>query len=206
MIRRTSVVTAERTGSSRRSSPLEDYRLEAAGGAAARLSAIPPRAYINVRGRPDDEKLPSATAAVLGAGVPMTPNRWQGDDERFVLWLGPDEWLAVSPEGEAADIERALRERLGDDRWLGITDLSHNYTGFLLSGACHRELLAKGCPLDLHHRAFTGGDCAQTLLAASRVLLRAVDTNTTEILVRNSFARYTADWLIDAAAEFSVDS
>ena len=53
---------------------------------------------------------------------------------------------------------------------------------------------------------FTKGTAAQTMLGLAGVVLIALDDAGTDyrILVRASFARYLADWLIDAAEEFGV--
>lgn len=178
-------------------------RLEDAGGAAVRVAPAVPCALVNLRGRPEDDTFAACVERIVGVGLPEAPNRWSGEDGLAVMWLGPDEWLIMAPEGQAVDIENGLREASPDDPWLSVVDVSHNYTGLVLTGTRAREVLAKGCPLDLHPRNFGQGDCAQTLVAKSRVLLRCVgDGECVEIWVRNSFARYTAAWLVDAMEEF----
>lgn len=178
-------------------------RLEEAGGASVRLSPLPPRALVNLRGRPAADGFAAAVERVVGAGLPDAPNRWSGGADAAIVWLGPDEWLIMAPAGQAADIESGLRSARDGDPWLSVVDVSHSYTGLVLTGTKAREVLDKGCPLDLHPRSFAEGDCAQTLVAQSRALLRATAPNTIEIWVRNSFARYLASWLIDAMSEFA---
>ena len=50
------------------------------------------------------------------------------------------------------------------------------------------------------------GTAAQTMLGQAGVVLIALDDTGTDyrILVRASFARYLADWLIDAATEYRL--
>ena len=68
-----------------------------------------------------------------------------------------------------------------------------------------RDLLAKGCPVDLHPSVFDVGQCAQSHLAKAPILLRQVDREPTfEIIVRRSFADYFWTWLEDAAAEYGL--
>ena len=76
-----------------------------------------------------------------------------------------------------------------------------------LTGPRVRQLLAKGCAIDLHPRVFGFGDSAQTTLGrAGIVLLGPSDAGYDfVVLVRSSFAGYLADWLLDAAAEFAAD-
>ena len=61
-----------------------------------------------------------------------------------------------------------------------------------------KELLSKGCSLDLDATSWGIGSCAQTLLARAQVILHE-RAETTGILVRLSFADYLVDWLLDAA-------
>ena len=167
------------------------------------MEAVGARTVVNLRGRIEDPGFLSAMSQAIGVGLPATPNRWDGDDGRGAIWLGPDEWLIVAPDGEAASLEEAIRAARPGDPWLSVVDLSQSYTALLLAGPRMRELLAKGCPLDLHPRAFGAGNCAQSTLAKARVLLRAVDGGAAiEAWFRNSFTEYAVRWLIDASAEF----
>ena len=54
---------------------------------------------------------------------------------------------------------------------------------------------------------FGPGAAAQTMLGLAGVVLIPLNDTGTDyrILVRSSFARYLAEWLIDAAEEFGVD-
>ncbi|HET6628427.1 MAG TPA: sarcosine oxidase subunit gamma family protein [Woeseiaceae bacterium] len=178
--------------------------LAAASSDAVRIELLPYRSVLNVRG-PATETFVHAVERQSGVALPLAPNRWNGSDRRAAIWLGPDEWLLAAPDGEARALETAIRDACPDEPWLSVVDVSHNYTSFALSGPGTRELLAGGCPLDLHPAAFGAGRCAQTLLAKTRVLLRALDDgNAIELWVRNSFARYTAQWLLASSAEPEV--
>jgi sarcosine oxidase, subunit gamma len=132
------------------------------------------------------------TQPLLGVPLPE-PNRVRTVGERAILWLGPDEYLIVAPDGD--DVAGLEAE--------SVVDVSANRTTIELSGPNARDVLEKGMPIDLHPRAFGPGDCAQTLLARAQVLVRQVDAKPTyHVLVRGSFARYLADWLVDASKEF----
>lgn len=182
---------------------VDGARLEDAGGASVRVAPAAPCALLNLRGRPEDDTFAASVERIVGIRLPEAPNRWSGEDGFAIAWLGPDEWLIMVRDRQAGDIENGLREARPDDPWLSVVDVSHNYTGFVLTGTKTREALAKGCSLDLHPRNFGQGDCAQTLVAKSRALLRCVDDGeSVEIWVRNSFACYIAAWLVDAMEEF----
>ena len=143
-----------------------------------------------------------AVCAVLGLAPPLAPNTAAAADGRAILWLGPDEWLVTGPSDERAAVARALQEALAGHHH-ALTDVSAQSTVLVLSGGRAREVLAKGCRLDLHARSFASGACAQTTLAKAQVLLyRPGAAPTCEIAVRNSFAVHLVTWLLDAMAEY----
>ena len=74
-----------------------------------------------------------------------------------------------------------------------------------LTGKRAREILAKGCSIDLHPRVFGRGRSAQSMLGQAAVVLLALSDVGDDylVLVRSSFAGYLADWLLDAALEFA---
>lgn len=193
---------ADTLTSTTRHGPLEgiDASLQNGGSVALRPTGF--RTLVNLRARADDKAFAAGLADLFGLELPAEPNRYSGDGEHALLWLGPDEWQLLAPDSETPGVGSRLRAALGDDPWLAVVDLSHNYTGLTLSGPSARDVLAKGCPLDLHARTFGDGHCVQSILAGTRVLLRATASDTFELWVRNSFARYTALWLTDAMAEY----
>jgi sarcosine oxidase subunit gamma len=140
-----------------------------------------------------DVHLDPAGAPALG--LPTTPSTWVARGDGRAIWLGPDEWLVTSPSRRPPELPDTD----------AVVDVSGQRTTLRLAGEHMRAVLATGCALDLHPRAFPRGSAAQTLLGMAGVVLLALDDTGTEyeILVRSSFARYLADWLLDAAAEFT---
>ncbi|WP_406334934.1 sarcosine oxidase subunit gamma [Streptomyces sp. NBC_00203] len=173
-----------------------------ASGGAVRLAELPFLAQVNVR---LDAKggAADAIALALGLPLPLEPNTVVRAGELTALWLGPDEWLVVGPPGTQQDVESRIRAAAGAEP-VSVTDVSAQRTTLLVAGPRARDLLAHGCPLDLHPRAFGAGRCAQTTLARAQIVLVARDEPGTGfwVLVRSSFAGYLADWLLDAAAEY----
>ena len=145
-------------------------------------------------------------AVALGTPLPTAPNTVAEAGELRVLWLGPEEWLVVGPDGAAASTTALIRNALGDGP-ASLVDVSANRTTLELSGPAARVVLEKGCSLDLHPRAFGPGHCAQTLLSKVNVVLHQTDPEPGyRLLVRGSFAQYLADWLLDAMEEFRHSS
>jgi sarcosine oxidase subunit gamma len=122
-----------------------------------------------------------------GLRLSLIPNRVTTAGDPCALWLAPDEWLVLAPAG------MSLEERPGR------IDVSAHRTLLEIRGAGARNLLARGCPLDLDPRSFAADHCAQTLLARVDVILFRLDgPDAFGVLVRASFARYLVAWLQDA--------
>jgi sarcosine oxidase subunit gamma len=159
------------------------------------------RGHINLRGNPADARFTAAAERALGAALPTAANTTHVAGDIVVYWLGPDEWLAVTPGEREREIVDALRAAL-EGVHSSVTPVTGGQTILVLRGTHVRDLLAKGCPFDLHSPAFRGGACAQTHLAKAGVLLRPLGDDGMEIVVRRSFADYLYKWLETAAAEY----
>jgi sarcosine oxidase subunit gamma len=189
-------------------SPLSRFDLAARPAHAGDGFSVRERAllgHFNLRGNAQDSRFVSAVQQAIGAAPPVAPNTVVETQVGTVYWLGPDEWLLVSAGERRESIEKALRTALAEVRH-ALTDVSGGQTVVVLEGTNVRDVLAKGCPLDLHPRVFGDGQCAQTHLAKAPILIRPLDRATAyEIVVRRSFADYSRVWLEDAAAEFTLD-
>ncbi|MCV7286671.1 sarcosine oxidase subunit gamma [Mycolicibacterium wolinskyi] len=148
----------------------------------------------------------SAAARVLGTALPTTPSTCSEGTDSTVIWFGPDEWLVTSTALDGEALETRLHAAVAEYGGVSV-DVSAQRTSVRLRGAHARDVLAKGCALDLHPTVFGRGSAAQTMLALAAVVLIPLNDKGTDyrILVRSSFAGYLADWLIDAVEEFGVD-
>ncbi|MCH6587540.1 MAG: sarcosine oxidase subunit gamma [Proteobacteria bacterium] len=160
-----------------RQSPLAhlglDGRAEASRGAAGvTLAERPHRGMVNLRLDPSDETAMNAFAEAFGFALPVAPNTSAGDGAASALWLGPDEWWLVVP-GPGPALADKLRAALADG-FAAVTEVGESRTCIRIAGPKARALLQKGCPLDLHPRAFAPGACAQTILAKATVAIHLV--------------------------------
>jgi sarcosine oxidase subunit gamma len=137
-------------------------------------------------------------ASCLGFALPTVPNTVRSEGDRRSLWLGPDEWLLVGPDGMQDAFQDAVRVGLAG-AFGSIVDVSANRTVLEVGGPKVRELLARGVCIDLDARTFGSDRCAQTLLAKAQVIIERREESAFHIYVRTSFASYVADSLLDAA-------
>ena len=218
------------------------------------MEVLPYRGYLNLRGDPEDNDFLESVQEALGQPLPVAANTFTDGGCR-IFWLAPDEWLVMTEPGveepsagEREGAPRAGKEpsagerevsplahkdppatRLADvlaDRTYALTDLTGGQICIRLSGRNARDVLAKGCTLDLHPRVFQPGQCAQTVLGKASMLIclsgatqdsadsgdgqtrcdsgLAGDGEVFDVVVRRTFAEYVAEWLYRSAEEFGV--
>lgn len=190
-----------------RQSPLASLGLAARAATAADAAGVTMGErervmLVNLRGDGVDRGFLDRVRQALGVDLPAEPNTAAEGTRHRVLWLGPNEWLVVAGEGEqlAAALDAALA-----GLHVSVTDISDARAVIALSGAQARDVLAKGCPLDLHPRSFGPMRCAQSRLAKVAVLIdQRDDAPSYDLYVLRSQARYLWRWLDDAAREYAV--
>ena len=166
---------------------------------AVRIRELPIHGAIDLRFDARNETAGNAIASVLGATLPA-PNAWTAASSAQILWQAFDEWLILTADGRQGALETTLRNALAGVH-CAITDVTDLRAAFEVRGVHARDVLQKGCAVDLHPRAFGLTSCVTTALARVRVTLRLLDDAPAyEILVERSYAAYLKDWLNDAAA------
>ncbi|WP_415855317.1 sarcosine oxidase subunit gamma [Sinomonas sp. G460-2] len=174
---------------------------EVTGARRVSLREVPFRTMVGLRAVPGSDAARRIEAR-LGTPLPARCGEVSVGTGSSVFWLAPDEFLVVSST-DPAEATAALAEALGAEPGSAV-DLSANRTTFELSGTSARDVLEKGCPLDLHPRAFAVGAAYVTQLGPVPVLLWKTGPETWEVCPRASFADYLGRWLLDAMAEFKT--
>jgi heterotetrameric sarcosine oxidase gamma subunit len=134
----------------------------------------------------------------LAAALPAC-GALQVQAQRVILGHRPGRWLILSaPEapGSAADRWRAA---CGDAA--AVIELSSGLDVLHLAGAALREMLARGCRLDLDPALFPAGRVAATIIAQVSTILAALPSGML-ILTPASTARHLREWLATAAQPF----
>ncbi|MET3553614.1 sarcosine oxidase subunit gamma [Burkholderia sp. 567] len=155
---------------------------------------------VNVRGELSDPAFVSAFERVVGCRPPSAPNTVVRAAEYDVLWLGPDEWLVRSNGPVQAGVLEAQLAEAVQGSYAAAVDVGSGYTVVEVSGERVRDVIARGCPLDLHPRVLKLGQCAQSHYFKSPITLIPTGDDTFEIVLRRSFADYFVRIMLDAAA------
>lgn len=169
-------------------------------------------AAVNLRGDKTQSAFLDAVKQALKVDLPIEPNTVTSNGTLTLLWLGPDEWLATfheaTPEADGQLVAR-LRNALKGQH-AAVTAVGESLACISVAGPRARDVIAKGCPLDLHPRVFGGvGHCAQSHLAKTAITLHQVGDETTgglsfDLYTRRSFGGYLWNWLEDAAQEYGM--
>jgi sarcosine oxidase subunit gamma len=183
-------------------SPLVQIELGEARGSAPTIKEVPFLGYLNLRGKPGNTAFLAAVLKVLGSEPPQEPNTMVESGDYRIYWLGPDEWLVVTPTEQQGMVQAKLLKAL-DGAFSSVVDNSSGLTMIEVSGENAGALLATDCPLDLHPGAFKAEQCAQTRLAKAGMTIAPLRKETGfEVIIRRSFADYLLLWMQDAAVAF----
>lgn len=178
-----------------------------------------------------EDVLGMALPVALRASNPAGPRTvsWLGPDEWLVTHTSPEpgpttpepgpttpepvEGRASTRSANVPSLETTLAALLHPAGG-AVVDVSAQRTTIRLGGAHARQVLAKGSSVDLHPRVVRPGLAVQTMVAHAGVVLIVLDPGAVEqgqsaeldcrLLVRSTFAGYLADWLLDAALEYST--
>jgi sarcosine oxidase subunit gamma len=162
------------------------------------------RAIINIRGDAADGAFTSAVRNATGVDLPLAANTVAAAGDVRILWLGPNEWWVVGTDARRQGLIDGLRQAFVGQH-TNVTDVSESRTVITLSGPAARDVLARGLSNDLHPRAFGPGQCLQTSLSRTNVLLHQTDnTPSYEIYVLKSFADYLWRWIGLIAEDFGM--
>ena len=164
------------------------------------IAILPAATRLAVRGRGEAV---AALGDAFGLGLPPDTCRANSSGSRSALWLGPDEWLLIAPDGEAPALAAWMADALGDAP-SSIVDVSDRNVGIAVSGPKAAEAINGFCPLDLHVAAFPVGMCTRTVFGEAEIVLWRTAAETFRIEVWRSFAPYVLGCLEEAGREYQT--
>ena len=163
-----------------------------------RLSVVQVHALKNQK-----EALASAFTSGLRLALPSAGHA-NFREELTAVWIQPGTWLVAAPFTGPDDLTRRLTDAAAGTA--AITDQTFGKSVLRLYGPHARDVLAKGCRVDLHPREFGPGRSAVTPLGQiGCVLIQVDDRPAYDLIVPATFARAAVEWLETAAAEFGLE-
>jgi sarcosine oxidase subunit gamma len=155
---------------------------------------------IDLRGLASDRKFMAATKQALGLELPKQPRTSASWGEIKVLWLSIDQWLILAPRAKVAELLAALDKALEGIHSLAV-DVSDMRAVIRLEGEGAREVLMKGCSLDLLSGEYAPGTVRRMRFAEIAALLHVVADDVFDVYVFRSYADHAWDYLLATARE-----
>lgn len=118
-----------------------------------------------------------------------------------IICVGPTDWLVLATDPDATPWLHRL-DALFQASTYRATNVSQALIRIEIDGPEMRDLLAKGCSLDLHPPLFPPGRAARTRFAGMSVIVRCTGTSKFQLIVTQSYADFALSWLADAELEF----
>jgi sarcosine oxidase subunit gamma len=128
-----------------------------------------------------------------GVALPTEACRAATNGALSALWLGPDEWLLLLPEGQTLPLTAMA----------SVVDVSDRQVAIEVRGEYAAEALNAFNALDLHIDAFPVGMCTRTLFGKAEIVLWRTALETFRIEVWRSFAPYVLGCLAEATREYA---
>ena len=143
-------------------------------------------------------KIQLSTIQIEDLGFPMENSKVESNKETRILWSAPRTWFIISKK---ENIINNIKEKCTDENF-AITDISHSRAVIQIKGLQAREILKKGCPLNINE--FKTNNCAGTVFHGISIVVDLIDNNpdTFNLLTLRSFGESFYHHITDAALEF----
>ena len=142
-------------------------------------------------------KIQLGTIQIEGLGFPIENSKVESNKETRILWSAPRTWFVISKK---ENIINNIKEKCTDENF-AITDISHSRAVIQIKGLQAREILKKGCPLNINE--FKTNNCAGTVFHGISIVVDLIDNNpdTFNLLTLRSFGESFYHHITDAALE-----
>ena len=138
------------------------------------------------------------TIQIDGLNFPEQNTMVESNTETRILWIAPTNWLIISHK---ENIIQLIKDKL-DNQNFAITDISHSRAVIQIQGDEAREIIKKGCPININE--FKKNNCAGTVFHGINILVDLIDNepDTFNLLTLRSFGESFYHHVTDAALEF----
>ena len=143
-------------------------------------------------------KIQTSTIKVEDLDLPLESLKVTANKETRVLWNAPRTWLIMSNK---KNIINNIKDKC-DHSNFAVTDISHSRAVIQIKGLQAKEVLKKGCPININE--IQVNNCAGTVFNGITVVVDFVNNNpdTFNLLALRSFSETFYHHITDAALEF----
>ncbi len=143
-------------------------------------------------------KIELKSIKIDGLEFPTKNSMVTANKETRILWNAPKTWLIISTK---EGIIKTIKENCNTENF-AITDISHSRAVIQIKGLHTREVLKKGCPLNINE--FKQNNCAGTVFHGITIVVDCIDNkpDTFNLLTLRSFGESFYHHVTDAALEF----
>lgn len=135
--------------------------------------------------------------------IKESPGKATVTKDHTAIPLAPGQWMLISSEAKSGSFAGQISSKLKKNGY--ASEQSDARVIFRISGTRARELMQKGCRLDLDSSVASKGWCAQTQIAQAGVIVHQVDNVPTyDIMVYSGFAQHFAEWLEHTGAQLGI--
>tara|TARA_Y100000590_G_scaffold166093_1_gene190178 strand:+ start:576 stop:1163 length:588 start_codon:yes stop_codon:yes gene_type:complete len=143
-------------------------------------------------------KIQLSKIKIDGLEFPLQNSQVSSNAETRILWNAPRTYLIISKK---ENIIQIIKEKCDIDNF-ATTDISHSRATIQIKGDIAKEILKKGCPINLNE--FKNNNCAGTVFHGVNIIIDYVDNNpdTFNLFTLRSFGESFYHHITDAALEF----
>jgi len=143
-------------------------------------------------------KIQPSTIKVEDLDLPLESLKVTTNKETRILWNAPRTWLIISNK---KNIVSTIKNTCDNENF-AVTDISHSRAVIQIKGLQAKEVLKKGCPININK--ITVNHCSGTVFNGITVVVDFVDNNpdTFNLFALRSFGETFYHHITDAALEF----
>ena len=143
-------------------------------------------------------KIQPSTIKIGDLDLPLESPKVTMNKETRVLWNAPRTWLIISSK---KNIVSSIKDKCDNENF-AVTDISHSRAVIQIKGLQAKEVLKKGCPININE--IQVNNCAGTVFNGITIVVDCVNNNpdTFNLLALRSFGETFYHHITDAALEF----
>ena len=132
-----------------------------------------------------------------GLNLPLENLKVSSNSKTRILWSAPDIWLVVSSK---ESIVQTIEKECNSENF-AVTNISHSRAIIELKGNNSKEVLKKGCPINLNE--FKVNNCANSIFHGITITIDMISENpeTFRIFALRSFGESLYHSITDACLE-----